>query len=88
MFILQDVTCVVVVVVELHCLIQKAVSVTWPGLIDIIGVGCFLLSQLSWELKIKKNLKTVPPCLGKFRPTVGQCCHQCTPDSLVSMKEK
>ncbi|XP_032371859.1 glycerol-3-phosphate acyltransferase 2, mitochondrial isoform X1 [Etheostoma spectabile] len=37
---------------------------------------------LSWELKIKKKLKTVPPCLGKFRPTVGACCHQCTPDSL------
>ncbi|XP_034728162.1 glycerol-3-phosphate acyltransferase 2, mitochondrial [Etheostoma cragini] len=36
----------------------------------------------SWELKIKKKLKTVPPCLGKFRPTVGECCHQCTPDSL------
>uniref|UniRef100_A0A8C2WR86 Glycerol-3-phosphate acyltransferase 2, mitochondrial n=1 Tax=Cyclopterus lumpus TaxID=8103 RepID=A0A8C2WR86_CYCLU len=38
--------------------------------------------HLSWEMKIKKRLKTVPPCLGKFRPTVGQCCHQCTPDSL------
>ncbi|KAM7415945.1 hypothetical protein PAMA_018150 [Pampus argenteus] len=37
---------------------------------------------LSWELKIKKKLKTVPLCLGKFRPVVGQCCHQCTPDSL------
>ncbi|KAM4577507.1 glycerol-3-phosphate acyltransferase 2, mitochondrial [Odontesthes bonariensis] len=37
---------------------------------------------LSWELKIKKKGKTVPPCLGKFRPAVGQCCHQCTPDSL------
>uniref|UniRef100_A0A3B4TE99 Glycerol-3-phosphate acyltransferase 2, mitochondrial n=1 Tax=Seriola dumerili TaxID=41447 RepID=A0A3B4TE99_SERDU len=37
---------------------------------------------LSWELKIKKKLTTVPPCLGKFRPVVGQCCHQCTPDSL------
>ncbi|XP_030593799.1 glycerol-3-phosphate acyltransferase 2, mitochondrial [Archocentrus centrarchus] len=36
---------------------------------------------LSCGLKIKKNL-TVPPCLGKFRPVVGQCCHQCTPDSL------
>ncbi|KAM8761561.1 glycerol-3-phosphate acyltransferase 2, mitochondrial isoform 3-T5 [Acanthopagrus schlegelii] len=36
---------------------------------------------LSWELKIKKKL-TVPTCLGKFRPFVGQCCHQCTPDSL------
>ncbi|XP_034547678.1 glycerol-3-phosphate acyltransferase 2, mitochondrial isoform X2 [Notolabrus celidotus] len=37
---------------------------------------------LSWETKIKKKLKTVPPCLGKFRPVVGQCCHQCTPNSL------
>ncbi|XP_019120061.2 glycerol-3-phosphate acyltransferase 2, mitochondrial [Larimichthys crocea] len=37
---------------------------------------------LSWELKIKKTLKLVPPFLGKFRPIVGQCCHQCTPDSL------
>ncbi|XP_074526509.1 glycerol-3-phosphate acyltransferase 2, mitochondrial [Halichoeres trimaculatus] len=37
---------------------------------------------LSWEMKIKKKLKTVPPCLGKFRPIVGQCCHRCTPDSL------
>ncbi|XP_042344720.1 glycerol-3-phosphate acyltransferase 2, mitochondrial [Plectropomus leopardus] len=37
---------------------------------------------LSWALKIKKKLKMVPQCLGKFRPTVGQCCHQCTPDSL------
>ncbi|XP_029296675.1 glycerol-3-phosphate acyltransferase 2, mitochondrial [Cottoperca gobio] len=37
---------------------------------------------LSWEMKIKTKLKTVPACLGKFRPTVGQCCHQCTPDSL------
>ncbi|XP_032371862.1 glycerol-3-phosphate acyltransferase 2, mitochondrial isoform X2 [Etheostoma spectabile] len=34
------------------------------------------------RLAIKKKLKTVPPCLGKFRPTVGACCHQCTPDSL------
>uniref|UniRef100_UPI0037E72BF9 glycerol-3-phosphate acyltransferase 2, mitochondrial n=1 Tax=Semicossyphus pulcher TaxID=241346 RepID=UPI0037E72BF9 len=37
---------------------------------------------LSWGSKIKKKVRTVPPCLGKFRPTVGQCCHQCTPDSL------
>ncbi|KAK6306221.1 hypothetical protein J4Q44_G00231460 [Coregonus suidteri] len=37
---------------------------------------------LSWGSKIKKKLKTVAPCLGKFRPSVGQCCHQCTPDSL------
>ncbi|XP_051279450.1 glycerol-3-phosphate acyltransferase 2, mitochondrial isoform X2 [Dicentrarchus labrax] len=36
---------------------------------------------LSLEPKIKKKLKTVPPSLGKFRPLVGQCCHQCTPDS-------
>ncbi|KAL3062704.1 hypothetical protein OYC64_002493 [Pagothenia borchgrevinki] len=36
---------------------------------------------LSWEMKIKKKL-IVPACLGKFRPTVGQCCHQCTPNSL------
>ncbi|XP_012992215.2 glycerol-3-phosphate acyltransferase 2, mitochondrial isoform X1 [Esox lucius] len=37
---------------------------------------------LSWAVRIKKKLKTVTPYLGKFRPTVGQCCHQCTPDSL------
>ncbi|KAM7019023.1 glycerol-3-phosphate acyltransferase 2, mitochondrial [Tautogolabrus adspersus] len=37
---------------------------------------------LSWEMKIKKKLKTMPPCLGKFRPIVGQSCHQCTPNSL------
>uniref|UniRef100_A0A8K9V2W9 Glycerol-3-phosphate acyltransferase 2, mitochondrial n=1 Tax=Oncorhynchus mykiss TaxID=8022 RepID=A0A8K9V2W9_ONCMY len=37
---------------------------------------------LSWGSKIKKKLKTVAPYLGKFRPSVGQCCHQCTPDSL------
>nr|XP_046243855.1 glycerol-3-phosphate acyltransferase 2, mitochondrial isoform X2 [Scatophagus argus] len=37
---------------------------------------------LSCELKIKKKLKLVSPCLGKFRPVVGQCCQQCTPDSL------
>ncbi|KAL0979240.1 hypothetical protein UPYG_G00182650 [Umbra pygmaea] len=36
----------------------------------------------SWGVKIKKKLRTVTPYLGKFRPTVGQCCHQCTPDSL------
>ncbi|KAM9392840.1 glycerol-3-phosphate acyltransferase 2, mitochondrial [Pholidichthys leucotaenia] len=34
----------------------------------------------SWQLKIKKKLKTVPH-LGMLRPVVGQCCHQCTPDS-------
>uniref|UniRef100_A0A3Q3K5B8 GPAT/DHAPAT C-terminal domain-containing protein n=1 Tax=Monopterus albus TaxID=43700 RepID=A0A3Q3K5B8_MONAL len=37
---------------------------------------------MSWDLKIKKKLKTVPLCLGKLRPVVGQRCHQCTPDSL------
>uniref|UniRef100_A0A667WMW9 Glycerol-3-phosphate acyltransferase 2, mitochondrial n=1 Tax=Myripristis murdjan TaxID=586833 RepID=A0A667WMW9_9TELE len=31
---------------------------------------------------IKEKLQTLPPYLGKFRPNVGQCCHQCTPDSL------
>ncbi|KAF3851277.1 hypothetical protein F7725_013049 [Dissostichus mawsoni] len=40
---------------------------------------CRQLTMLSWEMKIKKKLKIVPACLGKFRPTVGQCCHQCTP---------
>uniref|UniRef100_A0A3Q3KF13 GPAT/DHAPAT C-terminal domain-containing protein n=1 Tax=Monopterus albus TaxID=43700 RepID=A0A3Q3KF13_MONAL len=47
-----------------------------------------LLPYLSWDLKIKKKLKTVPLCLGKLRPVVGQRCHQCTPDSLVSKFEK
>ncbi|XP_041793794.1 glycerol-3-phosphate acyltransferase 2, mitochondrial [Chelmon rostratus] len=37
---------------------------------------------LSWDLKMKKKLQTVPACLGKFRPIVGQCCHQCSPESL------
>uniref|UniRef100_A0A8C7Y3J6 Glycerol-3-phosphate acyltransferase 2, mitochondrial n=1 Tax=Oryzias sinensis TaxID=183150 RepID=A0A8C7Y3J6_9TELE len=37
---------------------------------------------LSWELKIKKKVRTIPSFLGNFRPAVGQCCHQCTPDSL------
>ncbi|XP_036382085.1 glycerol-3-phosphate acyltransferase 2, mitochondrial [Megalops cyprinoides] len=37
---------------------------------------------LSWAAKIKKKLKPVTPFLGKFRPVVGQCCHQCTPKSL------
>uniref|UniRef100_A0A3Q3R758 Uncharacterized protein n=1 Tax=Monopterus albus TaxID=43700 RepID=A0A3Q3R758_MONAL len=46
------------------------------------------LLPLSWDLKIKKKLKTVPLCLGKLRPVVGQRCHQCTPDSLVSKFEK
>uniref|UniRef100_W5NF48 Glycerol-3-phosphate acyltransferase 2, mitochondrial n=1 Tax=Lepisosteus oculatus TaxID=7918 RepID=W5NF48_LEPOC len=40
--------------------------------------GC---AQVFWGLKIKKKLKAVP-FLGKVRPTVGLCCHQCTPDSL------
>ncbi|KAG9354855.1 hypothetical protein JZ751_001568, partial [Albula glossodonta] len=38
--------------------------------------------QLSWAVKIKKRLKPVAPFLGKFRPVVGKCCHQCTPKSL------
>lgn len=37
---------------------------------------------LSWGVKIKRKLKSVAPFLGRFRPLVGQCCHQCTPDSL------
>ncbi|KAJ8379236.1 hypothetical protein SKAU_G00000140 [Synaphobranchus kaupii] len=37
---------------------------------------------LSWAAKIKKRLRPVAPFLGKFRPVVGQCCHQCTPKSL------
>ncbi|XP_035496824.1 glycerol-3-phosphate acyltransferase 2, mitochondrial isoform X2 [Scophthalmus maximus] len=37
---------------------------------------------LSWQLMIKKKLITVPSCLGKIRPVVGQCCQQCAPDSL------
>uniref|UniRef100_A0A3Q2ZJ81 Glycerol-3-phosphate acyltransferase 2, mitochondrial n=1 Tax=Kryptolebias marmoratus TaxID=37003 RepID=A0A3Q2ZJ81_KRYMA len=28
-------------------------------------------------------VKIVPSFLGKLRPAVGQCCHQCTPDSLL-----
>lgn len=70
------------------CLTPKDISFIQPNLTNIADVQSFLLSQMSWELKIKKKLKTVPHCLGKFRPTVGQCCHQCTPDSLVSMKGK
>ncbi|XP_049341614.1 glycerol-3-phosphate acyltransferase 2, mitochondrial isoform X3 [Astyanax mexicanus] len=35
---------------------------------------------LSWGVKIRKKLKA--PFLGKYRPLVGQCCHQCTPESL------
>ncbi|KAM3867435.1 glycerol-3-phosphate acyltransferase 2, mitochondrial [Diretmus argenteus] len=37
---------------------------------------------MSWGVKIKKKLKVIAPFLGKFRPNVGQCCHQCTPNSL------
>ncbi|XP_034162914.2 glycerol-3-phosphate acyltransferase 2, mitochondrial isoform X1 [Pangasianodon hypophthalmus] len=37
---------------------------------------------LSWGVKIRKKLKAMAPFLGKFRPLVGQCCHQCTPESL------
>ncbi|CAM4715058.1 unnamed protein product [Leuciscus chuanchicus] len=37
---------------------------------------------LSWCVKIKRKLKSVAPFLGRFRPMVGQCCHQCTPESL------
>ncbi|KAL6113945.1 uncharacterized protein ACO6RY_04829 [Pungitius sinensis] len=37
---------------------------------------------LSWESKIGKKLKLATPCLGNFRPVVGQCCCLCTPDSL------
>ncbi|XP_060738501.1 glycerol-3-phosphate acyltransferase 2, mitochondrial [Tachysurus vachellii] len=37
---------------------------------------------LSWGLMIRKKVKGMAPSLGKFRPLVGQCCHQCTPDSL------
>ncbi|XP_076845095.1 glycerol-3-phosphate acyltransferase 2, mitochondrial, partial [Brachyhypopomus gauderio] len=37
---------------------------------------------LSCGVKIRKKLKTVTPFIGKFRPLVGQCCHQCTPESL------
>uniref|UniRef100_I3KAL4 Glycerol-3-phosphate acyltransferase 2, mitochondrial n=1 Tax=Oreochromis niloticus TaxID=8128 RepID=I3KAL4_ORENI len=39
-------------------------------------------SVIDFRRLIRKMMKTVPPCLGKFRPVVGQCCHQCTPDSL------
>ncbi|XP_055023396.2 glycerol-3-phosphate acyltransferase 2, mitochondrial isoform X4 [Misgurnus anguillicaudatus] len=37
---------------------------------------------MSWGVRIKRKLKSVAPFLGRFRPLVGQCCHQCTPDSL------
>ncbi|KAM6930899.1 LOW QUALITY PROTEIN: glycerol-3-phosphate acyltransferase 2, mitochondrial [Xenentodon cancila] len=36
---------------------------------------------MSLEFKIKKKVK-VPYRLGLLRPFMGQCCHQCTPDSL------
>ncbi|XP_038133128.1 glycerol-3-phosphate acyltransferase 2, mitochondrial [Cyprinodon tularosa] len=42
---------------------------------------------LSWELKIKKKV-TVPSRLGMLRPFMGQCCHQCTPDSLCKMRDQ
>uniref|UniRef100_A0A3B3ZHD9 Uncharacterized protein n=1 Tax=Periophthalmus magnuspinnatus TaxID=409849 RepID=A0A3B3ZHD9_9GOBI len=32
--------------------------------------------------------KMVAPCLGMFRPTMGQCCHQCTPESLRNKLEQ
>uniref|UniRef100_A0A671PSR8 Glycerol-3-phosphate acyltransferase 2, mitochondrial-like n=1 Tax=Sinocyclocheilus anshuiensis TaxID=1608454 RepID=A0A671PSR8_9TELE len=38
--------------------------------------------HLSWGVKIKRKLKSMAPFLGRFRPLVGQCCHQCTPESL------
>ncbi|KAM9810559.1 glycerol-3-phosphate acyltransferase 2, mitochondrial [Neosynchiropus ocellatus] len=37
---------------------------------------------VSRNLKFLKKLKISLPSLGKFRPRVDQCCHQCTPDSL------
>ncbi|KAA0713804.1 Glycerol-3-phosphate acyltransferase 1, mitochondrial [Triplophysa tibetana] len=37
---------------------------------------------LSWGVKIRRKLKSVAPFQGRFRPMVGQCCHQCTPQSL------
>ncbi|XP_068166910.1 glycerol-3-phosphate acyltransferase 2, mitochondrial [Antennarius striatus] len=40
--------------------------------------------SLSWDMKTMKKLKIILPCLGRFRTIVGQCCHQCTPNSLVS----
>ncbi|KAM6964829.1 glycerol-3-phosphate acyltransferase 2, mitochondrial [Aplochiton taeniatus] len=43
---------------------------------------------LSWGVKIKKKLKAIAPFLGKFRPSVGQCCHQCTPNSLAKRLEQ
>ncbi|XP_055017730.1 glycerol-3-phosphate acyltransferase 2, mitochondrial isoform X2 [Boleophthalmus pectinirostris] len=43
---------------------------------------------VSWGLKIKTKTKVVPPCLGMFRPTMGHCCHQCTPESLRNKFEQ
>uniref|UniRef100_A0A671Q7U8 Glycerol-3-phosphate acyltransferase 2, mitochondrial n=1 Tax=Sinocyclocheilus anshuiensis TaxID=1608454 RepID=A0A671Q7U8_9TELE len=40
------------------------------------------LEHLSWGVKIKRKLKSAAPFLSRFRPLVGQCCHQCTPESL------
>uniref|UniRef100_A0A3Q3MHZ8 Glycerol-3-phosphate acyltransferase 2, mitochondrial n=1 Tax=Mastacembelus armatus TaxID=205130 RepID=A0A3Q3MHZ8_9TELE len=39
--------------------------------------------NLNWPSLIKKKLKTVPLCFAKLRPVVGQCCQQCTPNSLL-----
>uniref|UniRef100_A0A671Q7U4 Glycerol-3-phosphate acyltransferase 2, mitochondrial n=1 Tax=Sinocyclocheilus anshuiensis TaxID=1608454 RepID=A0A671Q7U4_9TELE len=50
--------------------------------------SCFYYSKdrhresLSWGVKIKRKLKSAAPFLSRFRPLVGQCCHQCTPESL------
>ncbi|XP_033828362.1 glycerol-3-phosphate acyltransferase 2, mitochondrial [Periophthalmus magnuspinnatus] len=45
-------------------------------------------AAISWGLKIKRKTKMVAPCLGMFRPTMGQCCHQCTPESLRNKLEQ
>ncbi|KAM9822773.1 glycerol-3-phosphate acyltransferase 2, mitochondrial [Syngnathus typhle] len=39
--------------------------------------GGIARDMVSWSFKM-----TSVPVLGKFRPIVGQCCQQCTPDSL------
>ncbi|CAL1614966.1 unnamed protein product [Knipowitschia caucasica] len=44
--------------------------------------------DVSWGLKIKRKTKIVSPCLGMLRPTVGLCCHQCTPESLRNKLEQ
>ncbi|XP_062854763.1 glycerol-3-phosphate acyltransferase 2, mitochondrial isoform X3 [Trichomycterus rosablanca] len=52
---------------------------------DMNGPGVTLQPKrpaLSWGVKIRRKLTSVAPFLGKFRPLVGQCCHQCTPESL------